>query len=276
MSKGAFQISRTIFSSDIWNDIPKFRIFFYILGKAVFSEDGVMVAGIRLERGQYLRSMRGLQDDLAYKEGRGNAIKKYPLPTIHRKIKSLVNEGRIEVKSTEYGTLFTVVNYALYQGLSNYKNGSVEQQRNSYGTAMEQQWNNNKNDKNDKNDKDMSRSKLKFETHHLQLANLMYKEIKRNNPNAREPNLEDWANTFRLMMERDGREGKQIQDMILFSQRHNFWYKNILSASKLRKQFDRLLLEMNDDKKQPQVEQEQFRPDSVDLSGLYDEFMEGM
>ena len=276
MSKGAFQISRTIFSSDIWNDIPKFRIFFYILGKAVFSEDGVMVAGIRLERGQYLRSMRGLQDDLAYKEGRGNAIKKYPLPTIHRKIKSLVNEGRIEVKSTEYGTLFTVVNYALYQGLSNYQNGSVEQQRNSYGTAMEQQWNNNKNDKNDKNDKDMSRSKLKFETHHLQLANLMYKEIKRNNPNAREPNLEDWANTFRLMMERDGREGKQIQDMILFSQRHNFWYKNILSASKLRKQFDRLLLEMNDNKKQTQVKQEQFRPDSVDLSGLYDEFMEGM
>ena len=276
MSKGAFQISRTIFSSDIWNDIPKFRIFFYILGKAVFSEDGVMVAGIRLERGQYLRSMRGLQDDLAYKEGRGNAIKKYPLPTIHRKIKSLVNEGRIEVKSTEYGTLFTVVNYALYQGLSNYQNGSVEQLRNSYGTAMEQQWNNNKNDKNDKNDKDMSRSKLKFETHHLQLANLMYKEIKRNNPNAREPNLEDWANTFRLMMERDGREGKQIQDMILFSQRHNFWYKNILSASKLRKQFDRLLLEMNDNKKQTQVKQEQFRPDSVDLSGLYDEFMEGM
>ncbi len=154
MSRGAFHISREIFTSDIWDDIPKFRIFFYILGKAVFSESGITHAGIKIERGQYLRSLRGLQDDLSYREGRGNAIKKYPLTTIQRKIKSLVNEERITVKSTEYGTLFTVVNYALYQGLDNYKRASVEQQRNSNGTATEQRRNNNKNDKNVKNEKE--------------------------------------------------------------------------------------------------------------------------
>lgn len=162
MTKGAFQISRDIFNNDIWDDVPKFRIFFYILGNAVFSEDGIKHAGIKLERGQYLRSLRGLRDDLAYKEGRGNAIKKYPLTTIQRKIKSLVNEERITVKSTEYGTLFTVVNYALYQGLSNYKKSSVEQQRNSDGTATEQQRNNNKNVKEcSKNVKEEYTSKIK-------------------------------------------------------------------------------------------------------------------
>src|SRR5699024_3720019 len=161
MTKGAFQISRDIFNNDIWDDVPKFRIFFYILGNAVFSEDGIKHAGIKLERGQYLRSLRGLRDDLAYKEGRGNAIKKYPLTTIQRKIKSLVNEERITVKSTEYGTLFTVVNYALYQGLDNYKLGSVEQQRNSNGTAAEQQRNNNKNVKNENNDIEVYTSKIK-------------------------------------------------------------------------------------------------------------------
>src|SRR5699024_337944 len=71
MTKGAFQISRDIFNNDIWDDVPKFRIFFYILGNAVFSEDGIKHAGIKLERGQYLRSLRGLRDDLAYKEGQG-------------------------------------------------------------------------------------------------------------------------------------------------------------------------------------------------------------
>ena len=134
--KGAFQISREIFQNEVWSDVIKFRIFFFILGNAVFSKEGVTKAGIRIERGQFLRSMRNLQDDLAYREGRGNSIKKYPLTTIQRKIKSLENEGRITTKSTEYGTLFTVVNYAEYQGFDRYQNQSMEQQWNSNGTII--------------------------------------------------------------------------------------------------------------------------------------------
>src|SRR5690625_2951375 len=88
-----------------------------------------MQAGIRIERGQYLRSLRNLQDDLSYREGRGNAVKKIPLETLRRKIKSLEKEGRITIKSTEYGTLFTVVNYALYQSLDNYKKERSEERR---------------------------------------------------------------------------------------------------------------------------------------------------
>ena len=91
--------------------------------------------------------------------------------------------------------------------------------------------------------KSTSRSKLKFETHHLKLAGLLYKEILHNNPQHKKPNLESWANDFRLMMEIDKREGKEIQELILFSQSHDFWYKNILSAGKLREKYDVLILE---------------------------------
>ena len=91
--------------------------------------------------------------------------------------------------------------------------------------------------------KSTSRSKLKFETHHLKLAELLYKEILHNNPQHKKPNLESWANDFRLMMEKDKREGKEIQELILFSQSHDFWYKNILSAGKLREKYDVLILE---------------------------------
>src|SRR5699024_7021402 len=93
------------------------------------------------------------------------------------------------------------------------------------------------------NTKSTSRSKLKFETHHLKLAELLYKEILHNNPQHKKPNLESWANDFRLMMEIDKREGKEIQELILFSQSHDFWYKNILSAGKLREKYDVLILE---------------------------------
>ena len=141
---GVFQVDREIFHHDIWEDVVKFRIFFYILGQAIFLEEGVTVAGIKLERGQYLRSLRKLQEDLAYKEGRGGAIKTYPLTTLQNKIKTLVKDEQITIKSTESGTLFTVVNYALYQGFERFKKGEVEQLSNSNRTAIEQSPNNNK------------------------------------------------------------------------------------------------------------------------------------
>ena len=94
-----------------------------------------------------------------------------------------------------------------------------------------------------------SRSKLKFETQHFKLAELLYKQIQNNSPNYPEPDLEKWANEFRLMMERDKRDGKEIQDLIIKTQSDNFWKKNILSPGKLRKQYDRLVLEFEDSNK---------------------------
>lgn len=251
MEKGAFQTSRNIFESDIWGDVTKFRLFFYIYGNAVFAKEGTTVAGMRLERGQFLRSYRNLRDDLEYIENR--SIKKYSLSVIKRKIDQLVKENRLKIEDTELGTLFTVVNYEQYQGLDNYRSDNLERRKNADGTEKERRRNNNNNDNNVNNDnKDSTlRSKYKFETHHMKLAELLFKKMKENNPNAKEPNYESWANTFRLMMERDKREGKDIQDLILWCQSHHFWYKNILSADKLRKQFDRLHLEMKSEKNKP-------------------------
>ena len=153
MSKGAFQTSREIFDNSIWTDVVKFRIFFYIYGNAVFAKDGIEIAGIHLKRGQFLRSYRNLQRDLEYTDKR--AIKQYSLHTIKNKIDALVKENRIEIESTDYGTLFTVVNYDEYQGFERYEKTFAEQQRNSNGTASEQQRNNNKKDKNEKNEKNI-------------------------------------------------------------------------------------------------------------------------
>ncbi|WP_406944511.1 DnaD domain-containing protein [Halobacillus sp. SY10] len=151
---GAFLTSRDVFSNPIWNDVPKFRIFFYIYGNAVFSEDGTRVAGIKLERGQFLRSYRNLRDDLEYLENR--SVKKYSLSLIKRKVDQLVKEDRLKIEETELGTLFTVVNYASYQGFDKYKNNNEnaerterEQNKNDNGTQREQKRNNNKNVIND-------------------------------------------------------------------------------------------------------------------------------
>lgn len=147
---GAFQTSREIFDHPIWQDVTKFRIFFFIVGNAVFSEEGTKVAGINVKRGQFLRSYRNLSEDLSYIENR--AVKKYSLSVLKRKIDSLVKENRLKIEESELGTLFTVVNYAKYQGLENYKKDNLERSENRDGTALEQGWNNNKNVKKVKKD----------------------------------------------------------------------------------------------------------------------------
>lgn len=149
---GAFLMSREIFEHNVFTDIKKFRIFFWIIGHAVFSEQGVSKGGVRINRGQYLRSYRNLREDLVYFEK--NAEKYYALSTIKEKIQDLVKEGSLTIEETKLGTLFTVVNYEQYQGFERYKNTEkeevpntkrtpTEQQTNGYRTANEQQPNNN-------------------------------------------------------------------------------------------------------------------------------------
>jgi hypothetical protein len=149
---GAFQTSREIFTNPIWSDIPKFRIFFYIVGNAVFANEGVRIAHLHIKRGQFLRSYRNLSDDLSYIENR--KVKKYSVSVISRKIDSLVKEERLKIEDTELGTLFTVVNYDMYQGFEHYKKQELgtelEQCWNNDGTELEQSGNNNKKVNKDK------------------------------------------------------------------------------------------------------------------------------
>ncbi|AGY48278.1 replication protein [Bacillus phage Pony] len=147
---GAFLTSREIFENPIWQDVQKFRIFFYIYGNAVFAEEGVRIGDVTIKRGQFLRSYRNLAKDLEYIENR--AVKSYSISVIKRKIDSLVKENRLQVEDTELGTLFTVVNYQQYQGFEHYKKDNLEQRWNSDGTEMEQRRNNNKKDIKDNKD----------------------------------------------------------------------------------------------------------------------------
>ena len=133
---GVFQIDRELFENSIWNNITEFRLFFYILGNAVWKQGGARKGSVEIKRGQYLRSYRNLCKDLMYLDN--NAEKYYNVSTIKRAVDRLVRDGRLEIKETELGTLFTVVNYDLYQGFERFERGDLEQPRNSHATATQQ------------------------------------------------------------------------------------------------------------------------------------------
>jgi phage replication O-like protein O len=86
----------------------------------------------------------------------------------------------------------------------------------------------------------------------FRLASFLLEEIKQNKPTFKQPDLQTWAREIDLMIRRDGRTPDRIQQVIEWSQNDNFWWKNILSASKLRKQFDRLEAEMETGKNKTQ------------------------
>lgn len=55
-------------------------------------------------------------------------------------------------------------------------------------------------------------------------------------------NLHRWANSFRLMVERDGRTRERIERMIAYLPTDEFWRTVILSADTFREKFDKLEL----------------------------------
>lgn len=110
-------------------------------------------------------------------------------------------------------------------------------------------------DKDKEKDLKDPRRKLKFDDKHMELAQLLFQLMQVNNPNAKKPNFDSWANEFRLAMEMDHRNYEELAYLIKWSQQDSFWRTNILSAAKLRKQVDQLELVIKTKKSQ----QEQIR-----------------
>ncbi|MEZ7215357.1 replication protein [Klebsiella spallanzanii] len=60
------------------------------------------------------------------------------------------------------------------------------------------------------------------------------------NASLSEPNWVEWANTIRLMRMQDKRSHYEICELFKWANEDDFWQNNILSPSKLRKQWDQL------------------------------------
>jgi hypothetical protein len=82
---------------------------------------------------------------------------------------------------------------------------------------------------------------------HYQLALRLFKNILINSPDYKEPNLQNWANDVRLMLEQDKRTKEQISYLMDWVQNDSFWKSNILSTSKLREKFDQLAIRVKED-----------------------------
>ena len=99
------------------------------------------------------------------------------------------------------------------------------------------------------------------------LAEYLFNHILKNNPKHKPVNIQSWAKSIDLMLRVDNREVEEIKQVIRWCQQDEFWRTNILSASKLREQYDALILKMNNKKGEPQTIIKQYINEATDVMG---------
>jgi hypothetical protein len=94
--------------------------------------------------------------------------------------------------------------------------------------------------------KSSKRKQTSFTDEDTATAQWLWQAILAMQPGRQAPNLDQWANTVRLMRERDGRTDAQIRDLFARVQRDSFWRVNVLSPEKLREKWDDLTLRLQE------------------------------
>ncbi|WP_432475620.1 phage replisome organizer N-terminal domain-containing protein [Enterococcus faecium] len=99
-------------------------------------------------------------------------------------------------------------------------------------------------------DIDKEEKRGKYSDEHLRLAKKLQSNLSEDFPKEmNKVDIEKWADTIRLMEERDKASIEAIEYVINWLPTNEFWFGNIRSAKKLREKFEKLKFEIKADKK---------------------------
>lgn len=258
MNHGYVKLYRKVMDSFVWTNPNMYKLWSLCLMKASHENRKFLFNGkeIWLNSGEFVTG----RDAITFEMNRGvKSEHQVNSASVWRWLKKFESEQMLNIKSTTKYSVISINNWDEYQG--------SEQQVNIKRTTSEQQVNTNKNDKNDKNDKNNNivskKSKKRIypdDDSNKKLAVLLFRKISQNQ-NIKEPDLDNWANTIRLTIESDKRAGKEVQDMIVWATQDEFWKGVVLSASSLRRNFDKMNAQKNRPPANKKIVREEKLPD---------------
>lgn len=227
MDQGWIKLHRKLKDKAFYStDSAAVHLWIHLLIKANHKEREEMFAGkpIKCKPGQFTTGRKQLSQETGISESK-----------ISRLLKKFAKiEQQIEQQTSSTNRLISITCWDEYQSSEQQSEQQVNNERTtSEHTTRSKEYKELK--------KDTTR-KLKFSEEDYRLSELLYNLMKQNNPNKTKPNLEKWAEEVRKMRELDNRSLIDIEILIRWSQQDEFWHTNILSTSKLRKQFDQLIL----------------------------------
>lgn len=248
MTEGWFKLHRELMKKPIWlESTPEQKVILITL-LSMANHRGKewewKGSSYKAEPGQFVTSLESIKD----KCGKGISLQ-----NVRTALKRFEKYEFLTNESTKQNRLITIVNWGIYQAREDESNKETNSELTDTSQTPNSHLTTNKNVKNDKNVKN-ERNNNNVQTRkervyddddsNKKLAFLLLKLIKQNT-NIKEPNLNKWANTIRLMIERDKRTGKEVQDMIVWATRHDFWSGVVLSADSLRRNYDQMLIQKN-------------------------------
>jgi hypothetical protein len=130
--------------------------------------------------------------------------------------------------------------------LSSEEKKEDEKQRHSL-VESEDSTNNSENN-NDSSDKPKKKKTKTYdlESQELKASKYLFDLITKNDERAKVPDFQKWAYHIDLLVRVDNRTFSEVKDVIDWCQNDSFWKSNILSTEKLRKQFSKLFILMNE------------------------------
>lgn len=183
---------------------------------------------------------------------------------VRRFLKRLSSDGMIEQQAGHLTSVITICNYDDYQSSSkedgtpdgtsgSTADGTPDEHLTVHEAVHKQECKELENGKNDK--KTTLPTEVDKTSEDYRFAEWMLSLITDQQPEFKSPNLATWANTIRLMRERDKRNHHDMGVVWKWVRNDDFWSPNVMSADKFRKQYDRLVAMTNRPANQDSKEQ---------------------
>ncbi len=153
--------------------------------------------------------------------------------------KRLARWGFASFKPTTRGTVAKLLGQRIYD-----INEMLAQQTDNGQTTDCPRTSNARATTNKKEKKEKKEKKYSVHSDEWRLGELLLDGILERKPDFRRPDLQRWADEIDRLLRLDGRGPERIEAVIRWCVQDPFWSNNVLSASQLRKHFDRLELEM--------------------------------
>ncbi|PEQ01530.1 hypothetical protein CN587_25230 [Bacillus wiedmannii] len=205
-----------------------------------------------------------LSENIPFTEEMLSTLFNRPIATVRLALQTFKQFGMIDITDDQYICISNWEKHQNVDGLEKIREQNrlrkqkqreklrLDTSRDSHGTITQSHATDIEIDKEIDKEKNKKPSCHKFSTSDLENAKLLFELMLQNNPSAKEPNFDKWADDFRLIRERDNRTDEAIKYLINWTQKDDFWSTNILSPAKLRKQFDALVVKIKKEKAKAQ------------------------